>query len=183
MPVERVIRPAATTTRPAPAPGLPTASTLFLQHHVAGEWPPVWWVGCHGGAGTTTMSQLVGMGVDMGGVWPEPRPEEPAPAVVLVCRATAAGTWAATGAVRQWQARPETLRVRLLGIAAVAASPRRAPRIAVERLQLLAGWVPTVWRIGWVEALLAADDPRDIGTPPDVAALRHVVAAGTGTTR
>ena len=66
--------------------------------------------------------------------------------------------------------------VRVLGVVAVAASARRAPRIASERLQLLAGWVPKVWRVGWVEALLAAEDPHDVGMPPDVEALRHAIS-------
>ncbi|WP_239098452.1 hypothetical protein [Micromonospora qiuiae] len=64
---------------------------------------------------------------------------------------------------------------KVLGVVAVAASPRKPPRIATERLQLLRGWAPEVWRIGWVDALLAADDPCDVGASPDVEALRNAI--------
>jgi hypothetical protein len=111
------------------------------------------------------------MGVDAGRAWPEPQPGWPTTAVVLVCRATATGTWAATGAVEQWRRGGAPPGTQVLGLVAVAGSAHRPPRIATERLQLLGGWVPHVWRMGWVEALLAAHDPLDIGTPPDVAAL------------
>lgn len=139
-------------------------------------WPPVWWVGCHGGAGVSTLARLVGFGLDFGRGWPLLTPVMPATQVVLVCRASAAGTWAATGAIEQWRRRsgmPASMT--LLGVVAVAASPRRPPRIATERLQLLRGWAPQVWHVGWVDALLAADDPRDVGAPPDVEALRTAI--------
>ncbi|MGC4808649.1 hypothetical protein [Micromonospora sp. DT233] len=96
--------------------------------------------------------------------------------VVLVCRASASGTWAATGAVEQWRRRSGmSARTRVLGVVAVAASPRRPPRIATERLHLLRGWVPAIWRVGWIDALLAADDPRDIGASPDIETLRTAI--------
>ncbi|WP_245724498.1 hypothetical protein [Micromonospora citrea] len=142
-----------------------------------GGWPPVWWVGCHGGAGASTLARLVGFGADFGRAWPLTAPMMPPAQVVLVCRLSAHGTWAATGAIEQWRRRegmPGTTSV--LGVVAVAASPRRPPRIATERLHLLSGWAPQVWRVGWVDALLAADDPRDVGTPPDIETLRHALA-------
>ncbi|TDB80178.1 hypothetical protein E1182_09925 [Micromonospora sp. KC721] len=136
----------------------------------------MWWVGCHGGAGTSTLARLVGFGLDFGGRgWPMVTPEMPPTHVVLVCRASASGTWAATGAVEQWRRPGMSSLMKVLGVVAVAASPRRPPRIATERLQLLAGWVPHVWRVGWVDALLAADDPRDVGAAPDVDALRTAI--------
>jgi hypothetical protein len=161
---------------------------MIPQRRYAYSASTVWWVACHGGSGTSTLASLCGLGVDAGRAWP-PRAQshEPTPTVVLVCRATAAGTFAATAAVRQWQQKTKELATSaavapdVLGVAAVAASPRRMPRIAAERLQLLAGWVPTVWRIGWIEALLAADEPREVGMPPDVDALRRAVAAAVDT--
>jgi hypothetical protein len=60
-------------------------------------------------------------------------------------------------------------------VVAVAASARRPPKIVTERLQLLGGWVPAIWRVGWQEVLLAADEPTDVGVPLDVAALRDAV--------
>ncbi|MGN9806584.1 hypothetical protein [Micromonospora sp. L32] len=140
-------------------------------------WPPVWWVGCHGGAGVSTLARLVGFGLDFGSRgWPTVTPAMPATNLVLVCRASASGTWAATGAIEQWRRRSGMSGLmKVLGVVAVAASPRRPPRIATERLQLLGGWAPEIWRVGWVDALLAADDPRDVGAPPDIEALRTAI--------
>ncbi len=163
---------AASRTRPGPAPELPFA--MIPQNLDA--WPPVWWVGCHGGAGTSTLARLVGFGLDFGSKgWPAVSPAMPPTRVVLVCRASAIGTWAATGAIEQWRRPGMSDLMQVLGVVAVAASPRRPPRIATERLQLLRGWAPDLWHVGWVDALLAADDPRDIGASPDIEALRTAI--------
>ncbi len=47
---------------------------------------PICWVGAHGGAGTSSMRAVVGLGVDCGRTWPE----HPGP-VVLVARTHAHG--------------------------------------------------------------------------------------------
>jgi hypothetical protein len=153
--------------------GLPF--TPVAQLWSGDRWPPVWWVGCHGGAGTTTLVTTIGLGADAGRAWPAAEPGDPPVRVVLVCRVTAAGVMAATVAVEQWRRHAVPPGTALLGVVAVAASERRPPRRAAERLRLLAGWVPALWRVGWVEEYLAADDARDIGVPPDVAALRHAL--------
>jgi hypothetical protein len=138
-------------------------------------WPPLWWVGCHGGAGTTTLAAITGLGVDAGAAWPDPAPGLPPARVVLVCRATATGALAASAAVEQWKRRSVPTQTHLLGVVAVAASARKPPRRAAERLRLLSGWVPATWRVGWVEEYLAADDARDLGMPPGIAALHHAL--------
>ena len=159
------------TLPPRPA-GL--APALFVSRHPLGsspQAPPLWWVGCHGGAGTSTLAAVTGLGADGERVWPNPVGHEVP--VVLVCRLSAAGTWAATGAVEQWYRRYVPPGIRLLGLVAVAASAKRAPNLANERLELIAGWLPKIWRVGWVETFLATDTPAAVGMPPDVAALRH----------
>ncbi|GAA0710892.1 hypothetical protein Drose_24890 [Dactylosporangium roseum] len=135
----------------------------------------MWWIGCHGGAGATTLARLTDLGADAHAAWPTPPPDDSA-RVVLVCRVSATGTRAATVAVEQWKRRLVPPRTELLGVVAVAASSRRPPRRAAERLRLVSGWVPATWRVGWVEEFLAADDARDVGVPPDVAALRHALS-------
>ncbi|WP_307854747.1 hypothetical protein [Micromonospora sp. C31] len=168
-------------TRLGSAPHLP--SSAIPENVLLSGWPPIWWVGCHGGAGTSTLARLAGFGVDFGRTWPLTTPAMPPAQVVLVCRLSAHGTWAATGAIEQWRRRAGISgTTTVLGVVAVAASPRRPPRIATERLQLLGGWAPQVWRVGWIDALLAADDPRDVGTPPDVETLRHALAQKIQTT-
>jgi hypothetical protein len=139
----------------------------------------VWWVGCHGGAGTTTLATVTGIGADMGVGWPTPVEGCPPIQVVLVCRVTASALWAATGAVNQWKRRALPASIRVMGLVGVAASARKPPRRAVERWRLLAGWLPAVWRVGWVEEYLAVDHAPDIGVPPDVAALQHALTSQT----
>lgn len=163
-------------TRPGPAPELPFAMIPPNLH----AWPPVWWLGCHGGAGVSTLARLAGFGLDFGSRgWPLVTRTHPTTHVVLVCRASASGTWAATGAIEQWRRRSDRAGLikvlGVLGVVAVAASPRRPPRIVTERLHLLRGWIPAIWNVGWVDALLAADDPRDVGASPDIEALRHAI--------
>jgi hypothetical protein len=123
----------------------------------------------------STLAALTGMGVDLGVGWPLVEPTWPNQPVVLVARASAAGTWAAAGAVDQWRNRLAG-GVRVLGLVLVDASPRRAPKIVADRLQLLGGWVPQLWRVGWQDALLAVEDPRAIGMPPDVQAVQAALA-------
>jgi hypothetical protein len=113
----------------------------------------------------------------MGVGWPIPVEGCPPMQVVLVCRVTASALWAATGAVHQWKRHALPPSIRVVGLVGVAASARKPPRRAAERLRLLAGWLPAVWRVGWVEELLAVDHASDIGVPPDVAALRHALTS------
>lgn len=134
----------------------------------------MWWVGCHGGAGVTTLRKMTGIGVEMGAAWPAVPPEWRIQPVMLVARGSAAGMRSATGAVEQWRRRAVT-NVRVMGLVVVDASPKRPPKIVTERLQLLAGWLPSIWRVGWVETFLAADDPLDVGVPPDVQTVRHAL--------
>jgi len=148
--------------------------TQVSESAVADGWPPLWWVGCHGGAGATTLARVTGVGGDMGAAWPLVQPHWATQPVVLVARATAVGLHAAMATVEQWQRRAVP-GVRVLGLVVVAASPKRPPKVVTDRVQLLQGWVPRLWRVGWVEPLLAADDPLDVGVPPDVETVRHAL--------
>lgn len=123
------------------------------------------------------MARLTDLGVDGGTAWPA-MDTGAWTQVVLVCRASAAGAWAAAGAVDQYRAR-RVPGVRLLGLVAVAASPRRPPRVVAERLRMVRGWLPALWRVEWVESLLAADDPGDIGPAPSVQTVHHEITRAT----
>src|ERR1700730_2236514 len=54
----------AVRSPPSPAaqlavlPKRPIETQQFLD-----GWPPLWWVGCHGGAGTTTLARITGPGI------------------------------------------------------------------------------------------------------------------------
>lgn len=169
-PGRRAVRPPLPDVTQVGLPRRPIETGQFTD-----GWPPLWWVGCHGGAGTTTLATLTGLGIDAGAAWPDPLPGLPSARVVLVCRATASGALAASVAVEQWRRRAVPAQTQLLGVVAVEGSARKPPRRATERLRLLAGWVPATWRVGWVEEFLAADNAGDVGLPPDVATLQHAL--------
>jgi hypothetical protein len=160
----------APRSRQVVLPALPLVP--FTLQQFGYRWPPLWWIGCHGGAGVSTLVALTEMGVDGGVGWPAAQAGLPPTNVVLVCRGTAKGAQAACGAVDQVRRNAAPAGVNVLGIVVVAASIRRPPRRAADRIRLLDGWVPKVWRVPWIEEYLAVDDPREVGAPPEVHNLR-----------
>jgi hypothetical protein len=54
-----------------------------------------WWLGVHGGAGVSTLTQLIPGGADAFRRWPAPAVHGGPPGVVLVCRTHARGMLAA----------------------------------------------------------------------------------------
>lgn len=160
------VRPRTGTPAP-PRPGDLPARPLGP---VAYPGLPAWWfLGCHGGAGATTLSAAVPGGSDAWRYWPLPDP--PATTnVVLVARSNASGLRAAQGAARQW-ASGALPTVRLIGLAVIADAPGRRPRPLRELLELISGGVPRVWDLPWVEALRLGDPPDQIRLPAPFSAL------------
>lgn len=111
---------------------------------------PVWWVGAHGGAGETTLAQLVDGSRTAGRSWPISSDDQRRAHVVLVARTHAAGLCAAQRATSEWAA--GGLPVDLLGLVLIADAPRRLPRPLRELAELVAGGAPRVWQLPWVEA-------------------------------
>ena len=123
-------------------------------------------MGCHGGAGVTTLASL-GLGHDGGRVpnWPVV-PALPA-GVLLVARLSAAGMRAAGEAIEVWLSGKAPPGLHLFGLLVVAAGPgRRVPEVARDRLELVTGWLVNdiqatvqrrLWRIPWVDELLGLD--------------------------
>lgn len=143
---------------PIPGAGLPT-----WEPDPAGGIPPWWWVPCHGGAGSTTLAEVVG-GADAGKYgWPR-YPDGIQPGVILVARTHAAGLQAAQRASRQW-ASGAVGQVRLLGLVAVADAPGRLPRPLQQWLKLVTGGLPRVWAVPWHEPWRLGE-PRELGTAP-----------------
>lgn len=116
-------------------------------------------MGCHGGAGVSTLA-AVGIGRDSGMRWPQGLVTFPA-GIVLVARLSASGMQAASRAAEAWQSNRFPQGTVLLGLVAVAAGPKRAPKLARDRLELVAGWCPQVWEVPWVGDLLGLD-PENI---------------------
>jgi len=118
-------------------------------------------VGCHGGAGVSTLATALPGGRAAGQVWPD----SPAGArVVLVARTHAAGLQAAQRAAAHWASGTLPPGIDLVGLVAVADAPGRLPRPLRELLDLVGGGLPRVWPLPWIEALR-------LGEPPDHAVL------------
>jgi hypothetical protein len=168
-------QPDAMTTPHQPSPARPLGTIRYR-----GTGPTWWFLGCHGGAGTTTLTAAVPGGMDAGRYWPVPDPPTFA-YVVLVARGHAGGLQAAQAASRQW-ASGTLPTVRLLGLAVVADAPGRRPKPLREFLQLISGGLPRVWDLPWVEALRLGDPPDQVPLPrpfPALAAdLHHIVTGG-----
>lgn len=147
-------------TRPRPTPVRPQAGLAgestpeglaFRAVPMNVPNPPWWWVGCHGGAGVSTLADLVPGGRESGKAWPVPA-DGNLSRVVLVARTNARGLAAAQAAARQWAA-GRVPGVGMLGLVAVADAPGRLPRQLTELLRLVAGGLPKAWFVPWIDAL------------------------------
>lgn len=145
-------RPAAVRT-----PGFPVS---WLPQGLSAPW---WYVGCHGGAGTSTLAVAVSGGADAGRHWPLPQPSRES-SVVLVTRDHAAGLRAAQGGALQW-ASGVLVGVSLLGLAVVASAPGRRPKPLRDLIQLVAGAFPRVWELPWVESFRLGDPVDQVDLP------------------
>jgi hypothetical protein len=111
--------------------------------------PTWWWLGCHGGAGVTTLQAALRAGEDACRHWPA----QTSPArhsVVLVTRSHASGLERAQAVVRQWAA-GMVPGVDLLGLVVMADAPGRLPKPLRDLLRLVSAGVPRTWHVPWVE--------------------------------
>ncbi|MEU1121957.1 MULTISPECIES: DUF6668 family protein [unclassified Streptomyces] len=136
---------------PRPAGGLPLSPTAL---------PPtggVFLLGCHGGAGVTSLTHAVPGTVDALRMWPQAQLGT-RHRVVLVCRSHHSGLTAAQTAIRQW-ASGAVPGVELLGLAVVADAPGTLPRALKDLHRLIRGGVPESWPIPWADAWRLGDSP------------------------
>ncbi|MGW1991382.1 DUF6668 family protein [Embleya sp. NPDC001921] len=106
-------------------------------------------MGCHGGAGVSSLAATFPAGVDAGRRWPVPA-DASVSRVLLVARSHAPGLRAAQFAARQWKS-GTVPRVRLLGLVVVADAPGSLPRPLKDLLRLITGGFPAIWTIPWIE--------------------------------
>lgn len=139
----RELQPQAESV-PAPGVGLPRRSVDVPPATVA-----VWWVGTHGGAGESTLEQLLEGSRAMSHAWPQADDSSERPQVILVARTSARGLRSAQLAATEWAS--GTVLVQLLGLVLIADAPGRLPRPLRDFAQVVAGGVPRVWRLPWVE--------------------------------
>ncbi len=161
---------------PTPTPGLVHSDDVEpIPQLELVDAPRVAVMGLHGGAGASTVVDLLGEGaMDTGGRWPRyvgwerPAPDIP---VVAVTRTHYRGIQAADRFARAWAA--GTLPgSRLAGLVVVDDSPRllQDQQRAARRLAQL---TPNGWHLPWQDAWrLAAPDPQSFSTR-----LRRTLAA------
>lgn len=141
-------RPQPATVTPPEDGGLQVAE-IRLHSAWAPPEPGWWWAGCHGGAGVTTLMNVIEGGQDSDRAWPVPRSGESH--VVLVARTHEHGLRMAQAAAKQWASGMLPGSVRLLGLVLVPDSAGRRPRALTDLARLIAGGVPRAWELGWHE--------------------------------
>ncbi|WP_433473859.1 DUF6668 family protein [Spirillospora sp. CA-142024] len=147
---------------PADQGPAPKSTLGVVTYH--GRAPGLWLSSCHGGAGASTLAALITNSVSAGRYWPTPAPAGRSH-VLLVARSHAAGLCAAQAALRQWAA-GVLPSVHLLGLAVVADAPGRRPKPLSDLVHLIAGGVPRLWDLPWVEDFRLGDPPERVKLPP-----------------
>ncbi len=157
------VRPQPASVQP-PVGGLPVSLVPKQQTR-----PPYWWVGCHGGAGVSTLAAAIGQSAaDAHGHWPAP-PQPDLAKVVLVARTHFHGLSMAQLAARQWASGVLPEGIEVLGLVFVADAPGKLPRPLREFAQLVSGGLPRTWEIPWIEELRCGAVPT-----PDHPAFRQL---------
>ncbi|WP_017558027.1 DUF6668 family protein [Nocardiopsis baichengensis] len=151
-----------------PQPLVPAPAGPHLPHRQAPGPARLWWMGVHGGAGESTLAALSADGAPAEHAWPVAGTGQHT--VVLVARTHHHGLTRARQAATEWAS--GQVPVRLLGLVLVPDGPGRTPKPLKELAALVAGAVPRLWHIPWVEAWRLA--PASPETAPR--AVRRVLA-------
>lgn len=165
-----------------PQPGVPIPDSADrLPRHSIG-WPAtLWWVGAHGGAGESTLAQLLTGSRSASHAWPiSDDPAQPAP-VVVVARTSYGGLRAARLALTEWAS--GTVPVNLVGLVTIADAPGRLPKSLRDLSQIVSGGAPHAWHVPWVDAWRLGQ-PVTLDTAPSharsaVEAIRTLLDAST----
>lgn len=152
--------PPTGATGPQPAVTPPEAGDQ-LRTFATSTHPRVWVLGTHGGAGESTVAQLL-EGGETHHRWPD---TSHPPAVLLTARTHARGLLAAQMAMRAWAA-GQTPHLILAGLVLVADAPGRLPRPLADMAEVISGGVPHTWHLPWVDQYRFGIDPTD--TPRQV---------------
>jgi hypothetical protein len=142
-----------------------------------GEQAAVWWLGAHGGAGESTLEELFSGSRAADHSWPLTAANVAPARVVLVARTHAHGLRAAQSAIREWAA--GDAHVLLLGLVLIADAPGRLPHGLRQLADLIAGGVPAVWSIPWIEAWRVGEPPAPHNAPKVVRRLLEDLRAMT----
>ncbi|MFR0352242.1 DUF6668 family protein [Streptomyces sediminimaris] len=143
---------AAPSTEPAwGEPRRPRAAARGRSRNEVG------WVKAHGGAGVSSLVEVLG-GVDVGARWPDPSRGEPR-RVVLVGRTSARGLRSVSQALGALNDGRAPHGVELLAVVLVADAPGRLPLALLRRIRVLRS-VARVHRVPWIPAWRTGGTPK-----------------------
>lgn len=143
-------QPSAPTRPQAGVPAPDTADRLP-------RWLPalsatVWWLGVHGGAGESTLATLAAGSRPAQHRWPMPETPSTPSRVALVARTNWTGLTAAQRAATEWASGVLDDSIELVGLVLLPDAPGRSPKPLRDLQQVIAGGVPRVWTLPWVDA-------------------------------
>ncbi|MFE0522065.1 hypothetical protein [Streptomyces sp. MBT33] len=167
--------PPATTSVPTRAGGQPAVQPRTRRLSAAPAAEPAWgeprrprtargrsrnevgWVKAHGGAGVTSLVEVLG-GVDVGARWPDPARGEPR-RVVLVGRTSARGLRSVSQALGSLHDGRAPQGLELLAVVLVADAPGRLPLGLLRRVRVLRS-AARVQRVPWIPAWRTGGNPK-----------------------
>lgn len=166
---EPEVTPAATrrqvrTGPTAPQAGVPTPGTADRLPRWSQAAPAtVWWLGVHGGAGESTLATLAAGTRPAQHGWPIAQTPGLASRVVLVARTNWTGLTGAQRAATEWASGALGESVQLEGLVLIPDAPGRLPKPLRDLQHVIAGGVPRVWALPWVDAWRLG--PVDLSVP------------------
>jgi hypothetical protein len=111
-----------------------------------------WWLGVTGGSGESTLAALARGSRAADHAWPIPENRGSLSRVVLVARTNFGGLTAAQRAATEWASGILGDAVRVDGLVLIPDMPGRMPKELRHLAQVVAGGVPHVWTLPWVDA-------------------------------
>ncbi len=155
----------------APGPLGPARSSP--RHPGTGSSEEVGWVKAHGGAGVTSLVEVLG-GVDVGAAWPDPSRGQPR-RIVLVGRTSARGLQSISRALGAFDAGRAPQGLDLLAVVLVADAPGRLPLGLLRRIRVLRS-AARVHRVPWIPAWRVGSTPKAL--PRQFDRLAELVGSG-----
>ncbi|MFI7524484.1 hypothetical protein [Nocardia salmonicida] len=116
----------------------------------SGRAPAIWLLGAHGGAGVSTLAQMLALAADCNRRWPAAMGGE-SPFTVIVARETIEGLARAHDLLRQYHCGLIAGSPVLVGLVTTAHQPGKPPRPIRRYIDVISDLVPEAgrWRIDW----------------------------------
>lgn len=156
--------PPEITGATAPQASVPPPDTVHrLPTANYGTDAELWWLGVHGGSGESSLAALADEWKEADHCWPVSSGAARTN-VVLVARMNLHGLQAAQHAAQQWASGHTAEAIEVHGLVLVADSPGSPPKPIRQYAEVIAGGLPRIWWIPWVEAWRA--DPPTMANAP-----------------